>query len=129
MWSDQPGNKAGCLVHYVSDLGRWIYDTNNGFGGGGLFYWCIILLINVHLLGCNSINDRIGCHIIYLNISHQIPQYLYCHNIVATNVYFPHFYQRHTNSPFIVRCIGAMGKVASLVNVVSPHQMNEVRLY
>ena len=56
MWGDQPGNKAGCLVNYVSDLRGWIYDTNNGFGGRGLFCWCIILLKNVHLLGCNSVN-------------------------------------------------------------------------
>lgn len=56
MWGDQPGNKAGCLVNYVSDLRGWIYDTNDGFGGRGLFCWCIILLKNVHLLGCNSVN-------------------------------------------------------------------------
>lgn len=44
MWNNQPGHKAGCLVNYVSDLRRWINDTNDGLGGWGFLCWSITLL-------------------------------------------------------------------------------------
>lgn len=39
----QPGNKTGCFVNNVSDLGRWIDDTNYWFSCWSFFSRRIIL--------------------------------------------------------------------------------------
>lgn len=88
MCSNQPGNKARRLVNYVSDLRRWIYDTNDGFGGWGFLHRCIVLLTIftfVRLLYAKTLKNKhsdiyYGYFIKRIQITCSIPDPLATHS-------------------------------------------------